>query len=410
MIKRNMSLIVTNQFLTALADSIFMLSIMWYVYEMTKSALSASLVMVIISLTNIVIGPFIGVLVDRREPKTSMQIGYACMILIGIMLSVIYFYFINMLVVFIYLSLVIHLICMKFIHPAKNKLLPRIVGVSKIVKVNGYISSTSQTANLIGQAISGFVIGLVGFVGVMLFHSGIYLLASILLIFVINISLTKEGTEEETATPPKTSMLTELRAGMVALKQNRPVFKLVLLSTALNATTIAGALFVVLVSDHYGANAVQFGLINAAAAVGGILIGLVANKVANFAKPYIVIGSMLGISSFAFSAMGLTSNFYLGTLFFVIMTVALIIEGIIYNTLMIVLVEDRFRGRIFTLQGAISSLLIPFFSLAGGLIADLVSVQTLFVSGGVWVLICALFPLIDRDIRAIKRLPNEERV
>ncbi|MBE1555250.1 MFS transporter [Sporosarcina limicola] len=410
MIKRNISLIVTNQFLTALSDSIFSLAIMWYVYEITKSALSASLIMVIISLTGIIVGPFIGVLVDRREPKTSMQIGYACMILVGIILAIVYFYFVDILIVVIYLSLVVHHICMMFISPAKNKLLPRIVGVSKIVKVNGYIYSTSQTADLIGQAISGVLIGIIGFVGVMLFHSGVYLLASILLIFVINVSLVKDKiqTEEESTVTPKTSMLAELKAGMLILKQNRPIFKLVFLATALNATTIAGALFVVLVSDHYGASAVQFGLINAVAAVSGIIIGLVANKLTNFAKPYLVMAITLGISGVAFLSMGLTSNFYFGTLFFMMMTASIIIFSIIDNTLMIVLVKDEFRGRVFMLKVAIASLLIPIFSLAGGLIADSIPVNYLFIFGGCWVLICSLFPLFDRDIRAIERLPREE--
>lgn len=409
MIKRNMSLIVTNQFLTVLSDSIFTLAIMWYVYEVTNSALSTSLIVSITSLTSILLGPFIGVLVDRKEPKTSMQIGYALMILVGIVLSIIYIATIDLIVLFIYLALVIHVVCMLFIGPAKNKLLPRIVGIPRIVKVNGYILSTSQTASLIGKSISGFIIGAVGFVGVMLFHSGIYLLASILLIFVINIALPKEVQPENiVSAPKKESMWLEFKEGLTILKGNRPIFKIILLATALNATTIAGALLVVLVSIQYGANAVQFGLFNAAAAVSGIVIGLVATKVTNFAKPYFVMFIMLFISGIGFLCMGLTTNFYLGMFFYVIMTVSAIVYSILGNTLIIVLVEDKFRGRLMTLQSAIASLLIPVFSIAGGIIADVIEIKYLFIFAGLWMVVCSFFPLIDRDIRAVERLSSEE--
>lgn len=409
MIKRNMALIVTNQFLTVLSDSIFSLAIMWYVYEATNSALSTSLIVSITSLTNILVGPFIGVLVDRREPKTSIQVGYALMIFIGIILSTVYIASIDLIVLFIYLALVIHVVCMLFIGPAKNKLLPRIVGIPRIVKVNGYISSTSETASLIGQSISGFIIGIIGFAGVMLFHSAIYLLASILLMFVINISLPKEVEPEKIdSVPGKGSMFRELKEGLAILKGNRPIFKLILLATALNATTIAGALLVVLVSTQYGANAVQFGLFNAAAAVSGIVIGLMATKVTTFSKPYLIMFIALFISGVTFLSMGLTTNFYFGTLFYVIMTVSLIVFSILVNTLMIVLVEDKFRGRVLTLQSAIASLLIPAFSIIGGIIGDLIDIKYLFVIAGLWVAICAFFPLIDRDIRAIKQLPIED--
>ncbi|MCG3087207.1 MFS transporter [Sporosarcina cyprini] len=410
MIKRNMSLIVTNQFLTALADSIFIISIMWYIYEITQSPLSSALFMVVNSLTSIVIAPFIGVLVDRREPKTSMQIGYIVMVSIGVALALLYLFWLDGIAFSIYVMLIVHNTCMFFIGPAKNKLLPRIVGVQRIVKVNGYISSTSQTADLIGQGISGFLIALIGFVGVMLFHSGVYIIASILLIFVINISLPKEEEEDiegDAETPKTKSMLLELKEGWSILKGNKPILKLTLLASLMNATTIAGSLVVVLVSDYYGGTAIEFGLFGAFAAVGGILIGLVANKVSSFAKPGTVMFLMLSIAGFAFLGMGITKALYMGILLYVIMSMLMTIYGILYSALLIVLVEDKFRGRVFTLNGAISSLLMPAFAIAGGIIAEQgFPVNQLFIGAGAWVVLLSLFLLFDKDIRSIEKVGN----
>lgn len=411
MIKRNMSLIVTNQFLTVLADSIFTISIMWYMYEITQSPLSSALITAVSTLTSVVISPVIGVLVDRREPKSSMQIGYAVMVALGVLLALTYLFWLDGVAFAIYVVLIIHEICMTFIGPAKNKLLPRIVGVNRIVKVNGYISSTSQTAYLIGQGISGVLITLMGFVGVMFFHSGIYIVASILLLFVINV--VAPGNEETTTSSPakKTSMLDEFKEGWTVLRQNRPILKLTVLASLMNATTVAGALMVVLISDHYGGTAFQFGLFGAFAAIGGILIGLVADKATAFAKPVIVMFTTVSLAGLTFAAMGITTFLYFGILFFVIMNMLTTIYGILYNSLLIVLVEDKFRGRVYTLNVAIASFLMPGFAIAGGIVAEWgVPVNLLFIGAGLWMLLLSFFLLFDRDIRSIRKVSGENAI
>ena len=411
LIKRNMSLIVTNQFLTVLADSIFTISIMWYMYDITQSPLSSALITAVGALTSVFISPIIGVLVDRREPKSSMQIGYAVMVAVGVLLALSYLFWLDGVAFAIYVVLIIHNICMTFIGPAKNKLLPRIVGVSRIVKVSGYISSTSQTAYLIGQGISGVLITVMGFVGVMLFHSGVYIIASLLLIFVINIAAYREDEETESASAKRSSMVSEFKEGWTVLRSNRPILKLTILASLMNATTIAGALVVVLVSDHYGGNAFQYGLFGAFAAVAGILIGLVADKVSSFAKPFIVMFTTLSISSIAFIFMGITTLLSIGIALFVVMNTLMTVYGILYNALLIVLVEDKFRGRVYTLNGAIATFLMPGFAIAGGIIAEWgVPVNQLFIGAGLWILLLSFFLLFDRDIRSIRKVSGKEAV
>lgn len=412
MIKRNMSLIVSNQFFTVLADSIFNLAILWYVYQMTQSSFFAATVTVITSITNIFVGPFIGVIIDRMKPKTSMQVGYFIMIFIGIILGLSYLFKIDFLLGLIFVSLFIQDICMLFISPAKNKLLPRIVGEERIVKVNGYISSVSQTGELIGQTISGFVIGIIGFIGVMLTHSIVYLIASILLIFLVNIkdTNTKHASQEINGdVDSKTlaeirNIINDLKIGFYILRKNKSVFKLVLLATALNVSTIAGSLLVVLVADHYNANAVMFGIMNAGGATIGILIGLGVSKIVYLAKPNIIIGFSLLVCGLSFLGMGITQNFYIGTIFFLAMTGSSILINIIFSSSIILLIEDQYRGRVFTITVAIASILMPFLALGGGYIADILQVSYLFLFAGVWLIIWSFAPFIDKDLRNISQL------
>ncbi|TFB22810.1 MFS transporter [Filobacillus milosensis] len=403
MVKRNMSLIVSNNFLTYLADSIFDLAIAWYVYQLTGSAFFTATTTAISMTTNILVGPMIGVFIDRTEPKTSMQIGYAIMILVGIILGGTYFFNVDGLLAVIYIALTLHNICMIFIGPAQSKLLPRIVGEQRIVKVKGYLSSTTQTSDLIGQSIGGVVISVIGFVGVMLTHSAVYLLASILLMFVINISLRKS----ESVPHSKPTVWSDLKGGFKILKQEKTILKIILLAIAANVSMIGGSLLVVLVSDQYNVNATYYGLMNASAAGFGILIGLFANKLVNLAKPYMMFAISLVLAGIGFVGMGLTANYYIGVVFFLVVTGATTLMNIIFGSLLIILVKDEFRGRVNTLLGAFSPILIPPIVLLGGYVADIYEVGYLFIFSGFWLMLVGVIPFIDRDIRSIDHLPNE---
>ncbi len=400
MIKRNMTLIVGNQFLTVLADSIFDLAILWYVYQITESALYASTVTAITTLTTVLIAPLVGIFVDRTKPKTAMQIGYAVMIFIGILLAISYFYRIESIMAVIYVAIIIQHICMFLIGPAKNKLLPRIVGEERIIKVNGYIISSSETSGLIGKSISGVIIGLIGFIGVMLFHSAVYLVASILLFFVVSIN--GKGLAISKNPSAKPSLVREFIEGLKVLKTNKPIFKLVLIASAVNMSTIAGSLVVVLVNDQYGVGPVHYGILHSVGAGAGILIGLFADQIVRRFRMNLTFFLCLAACGIGFIGMGLTSKFYVGLLFFLLMISGSIVVNILFSSLIILLVEDEYRGRVFTTTAAFASMLMPPLAILGGYLADVTDILFIYLFAGIWNILWGIVPLIDRDIRDIQ--------
>ncbi|GAB3802156.1 MFS transporter [Virgibacillus kimchii] len=404
--KINISLIVSNQFLTVLADSVFNVAILWYVYEYSQSALFAAGITAVTSLINVLIGPIMGIFIDRAKPKKSMQLGYGLMISVGVLLSLVFIFWINALIAFIYISVIIHHISMLLVEPAKYKLLPQIVERDRIIKTNGYISSTSETSELIGQMISGVLISFIGFIGVMLTHSIFYLFASILLTFIViqkkqAIKDSTERSDEVSTNSKKSTMKSDLIFGINSFKNNPPVFKLVMLAMAVNLTTIAGSLLVVLVSDHYQASAIQFGIFNASAAFVGIIVGIFAGKLTSLVRPYLVIAFDYIISGIAFLGMALTTNYYIGLLFYLMMTFTSILGNVMFGSILILLVKDQVRARINTITGALSSVVIAPTVLIGGWIADLYDVSILYVFAGIWIFLCGLFPLIDKDLKSI---------
>ncbi|KGX92272.1 hypothetical protein N781_17490 [Pontibacillus halophilus JSM 076056 = DSM 19796] len=405
---RNMSVIVTNQFLTALADSIYDVAIFWYVYDQTQSALYASILTTISMLTQILIGPFMGVVADRNHPKWTMQLGFVLMIAVGITMTIAYVTFLDYFVILLYIGVVIHEIGMTTILPAKSKLLPRIVSMDRIVQVNGYISSTSQIAVVLGKSISGFLISLVGFVGVMLSHSAIYLLACLLLQVLFLSSTTKrEDAIQMAATEEvkrKFAFFNELKEALKIMRSHRTLFKLIMIGMVINLASVIGPLFIVVVREQYNGGAIVFGWFNAVGAIGGILVGLFAKRLLNWFKPvHTFTGSMIA-GGVSISLVGMLTNVYMGMALYFSLSFCLTIFNVAFSSLLITLVEDEYRGRIQNLTMSIAAIFIPIIAIIGGYVADLTSAGLVYIVAGIWVVLGGCYVFFDRDVRTIEEI------
>ncbi|MDW0114191.1 hypothetical protein QT711_13425 [Sporosarcina saromensis] len=116
----------------------------------------------------------------------------------------------------------------------------------------------------------------------------------------------------------------------------------------------------------------------------------------------------LSVAAIAFMSLGITSALYVGIALYVVMNTLMTVYGILYNALLIVLVEDKFRGRVYSLNGAIATFLMPGFAITGGIIAEWgVPVNQLFIGAGIWILLLSVFLLVDRDIRSIRKVSGE---
>ncbi|MGG0650392.1 MFS transporter [Bacillus mycoides] len=406
---RNIAVITTNQFLTNLADSIFQVVLFWYVYHQTGSALSASLVTAISFTVQIFLSPLIGVFSDRFNPLNSMQLSFCLLGIVGILFTPIYFFFNSFIVIYIYLAIIIHTCCMMLEGTSKNRLIPLFVGEENVVKVNGYISSSSNTAALIGNSLGGGLLAIVSFAGVMFIHSGLYFLAAIMLLFLIknesseNIIKNEQFKEkkEEKKKVNKNRFFNELLDGFKLLKDNRPLLKLIILSCVLNIAMLNSSLLVVLVSKHYQGSSATFGFFNMFGVLSSILVGLIIGKLTDKFRSSSLLTASLFINGTATVLMGVTHSTVLGIMLNMLVLSSGTILRITFNSFMIICVEDKFRGRIMSLAIAISAIIVPLISILGGYLSDHLGIGVVYILSGSWVIVWALFPLIDKDIRTV---------
>ena len=72
LLTRDFRLIWWSQVLSQVADGVSRLALLWFVYSVTGSALQTSVVGLLQTLSPILLGPFIGVTVDRLPKKAIL--------------------------------------------------------------------------------------------------------------------------------------------------------------------------------------------------------------------------------------------------------------------------------------------------------------------------------------------------
>jgi len=80
------------------------------------------------------------------------------------------------------------------------------------------------------------------------------------------------------------------------------------------------------------------------------------------------------------------------------------------NTMLITLVEEQFRGRVYSLSMGLASLFMPVGILFNSYIADFFDIKDIkyvYLIVGCWVTFWALTGLLDRDIRGLKSFVKE---
>ncbi|WP_235851618.1 MFS transporter [Heyndrickxia camelliae] len=292
-VKRNMSFIVCTSAIGSIAEAIYTLCVSWYVLDRTGSAFLTSAIAAISFIVNVFAGPFIGVLVDRFNPKSAMKKAYIVMALIGVALALSYIFFRDYIVFSVMVMVIVNDVAQAFIFPSQNRLLPILIGKDRIAIVSGYMSSASNTAGLLGNAVAGMLLSLIGFVGVMLTHSALFILAAVLVKWLV---LPKYETKEKQQHQGKRQFWTEFKEGAKILRGHNALLALTFMNMGTNIVSI-GYLYMVILKTQYGATSSQYGFFEATAVMVSIVTGLFVGKIVKKFKPVVILTGARIISS-----------------------------------------------------------------------------------------------------------------
>lgn len=379
---KNFNLLIGSQLFSVLGTTIVQFVISLYVLDITKSALTFSVIASLSIVGRLICLPFCGVLADRL-PKRNLMLLMDCLYLV---LSIGLFLVTrleNPVTAIGILTVIIGMVS-AFETPVVQSAIPIICKEEEIPRANGIISSIGTLGTVLGPILAGIIYRFDAVYQIFMITAALFLIAifcEVLLNIPVQAQAAMNGTLFQV-------VVGDLKEVANYLKAQKVIVKVAAVAFLLNFFL---ASFIQVIIPYFsriqlGATDAQFGLMNTILAIGSLLgtvvYGVIANRLneTSITKNLILVAILFSLLVIPF---GLIQN---STLAFWLMTVIVAsamgvvtvvsVQLIVY----IQLVSDKaLLGRIMSLVMIVTTLAIPLGQVMYGSFAAAASTKMLLV-------------------------------
>jgi MFS family permease len=177
---RDFGLLWWGQVTSQIGDSLNKVALLWFVYDMTGSALKMTLIGLLQTIPPLVFGPLIGVYLDRL-PKKAVMIGVDLLRAVLVTLIPVLYAFGALTLGRLYVLVFVTSIVSTVFGPALVSSMPLLVHRSQYTAANALLQSTGTIGMLIGPAASGIGIALIGPQQVLYANAATFLISALCL-------------------------------------------------------------------------------------------------------------------------------------------------------------------------------------------------------------------------------------
>ncbi len=413
---RNFSLLWMAGLVSLIGNWMLIAALPFYVYELTDSALMTSGLLMAMILPGVLFSSVAGVFVDRWDRRRTMIIINLLQMMVIPLLMLVQS---PQMVWLVYVVAFIESSLSRFFMPAESALLPTLVDEDQLIAANSLNALNDNLARIIGPAIGGVLLGVLGFTAVIAADAISYLLAALLvMLLVVPEGVKKAANSQGTAKAKEkfTQIWTELIAGLKIVRQSRILKNsFLVIGIALFGDAILSAVLVVFVQDDMGLTAVEFGWMMTARGLGGLLGGLlIAQLGQHFTKAQLTAGGLL-FSGLLLLIMVSIPVLAVALPLLVLVGIPLMAWIVSLQTILQQATEDEYRGRVFGSFGTLSALLMVLGTFIAGGLADLVGALILmtaaalvYIFSGIlgWVLLHAPLEALDTPVQQAEVQPE----
>jgi MFS transporter, DHA3 family, macrolide efflux protein len=159
--RRDFGLLWLGEAISQIGDSLNRVALLWFAYQTSHSTLRMSLVGVVQTLPPLVLGPLIGVYLDRLRKKPALvaiSLVRGALVTAIPLLHTAHLLSLNLLYLIVFVISVVGAAA----GPALSTAVPLLVGTADLTAANALIQATSTVGVLLGPAVAGLGISLVG--------------------------------------------------------------------------------------------------------------------------------------------------------------------------------------------------------------------------------------------------------
>lgn len=352
------------------------------IQRLTDSSLALGAMGVSIALPMVLFGLVAGVFVDRLDRKLAMIVsdvvrGLAVLVLLTVdSSSQIWVFF---LVGFIMGSMGI------FFAPARNAVLPSIVGEELLLPANTLVQGTQVISMALGPTLAGFIVGWFGTDFAFVFNSLTFFISAVA---IAAITISQKRADNEKASVEV--VWQQLKEGLSFIRHSRTILNISI--TAGVAMLGLGSILVLGVrylSQELGIGATGFGFLVSVLGMGMVTGGFLVGNYASGFRTSAVVGGGVGTLGLALLGFALAPDYTL------VLVMAFIIGGCMVAarsaiaTLLQAIVPDDKRGRV---ESAVNTIISASTTLSMGLagfFGDFLGIRMVFGLAGLITLLAA---------------------
>lgn len=381
--------LLVSQSSTNLAYSLYLMTIITYIYQVTNSATLASAVTIVSMVSQLISGSTVPLIMQKYSLKR--------IILLSQIAQLIFYIFIVVSLLTIpspvkYILLFIFLGFISFFNgwsnPSKNALIPDIVTKEKLVDANSILSTTNQSLQLFGWSLGGVLIVYLG-------HEKVILITiMLLLVSIVSVFLLK--TNDATKNQKKSKgRLDTLKEGWVLVFKHPKLGKITTMDIIelFGGSIWIGAVTLVFVQEALGQDEKWWGYINAAYYAGTIFGGILVWKLSKLVNKHLLLCMVIG--SVGVSILTVIYSFVtlpvIALILVVMMGPLYQVRDIAQSTFIQNTIDKEDLGKYLAAKATINHVIFSLSVFIIGLLVDLVNARFVYTFSGVLLLFSGLY-------------------
>jgi len=372
-----------GQAFSLFGSALVQFALVWHLTKETGSATVLATATLVAMLPQIVLGPFVGALVDRWNRRLIMIVadGGIAVSTIGL----IYLFASGQVQIWhIYVIMMIRSLGQAFHYPAMQASTSLMVPEKHLTRISGANQTLGGAINIVAPPTGALLLEILPMQGVLSIDIATALLAILPLAF---ISIPQPVRTDETGNEQaQVGFMQDVREGLRYVASWPGLLAILIMATMINfLLTPTGSLMPLLVTKHFGLGALEFGLMDSAWGFGVILGGLVLSAWGGFKRKVAtsmmgIIGIGLGITIVGLAPVNMYWLAISGMAFSGIMNP--ITNGPLFALVQSTVKPDM-QGRVMSLIISAASAMTPLSLMVAGPISDAIGIRTWFWFGGV---------------------------
>jgi DHA3 family macrolide efflux protein-like MFS transporter len=389
----------SGQAVSLLGSQLVQFALIWWLTQETGSATILALASMVGLLPQVILGPIIGALVDRWNRRKILLVADSAVALASLVLAILFFSGTAQ-IWHVFVLMFVRSIGGGFHGPAMIASTSLMVPKQHLTRIQGLNQTLNGGLNILAAPLGAILLEYLPMEGIL----GIDVITASFAIAPLFFVLIPQPESSRGDGESPSTLIEDMKLGFSYMLGWPGLMAISMMAVLINMLlTPAFSLLPILITEHFGGDALYLGGMQSAMGVGVVLGGMVLGAWGGFKRRILtsITGLlMLGLAVLAIGVMP-ASLFAVatGAIFMVGFTLP-IVNGPIM-AVMQVTVAPEMQGRVFTLLQSMAGAMSPVGLAIAGPIADWIGVQTWYIAGGV---VCFLMGLVGFFIPAISRV------